>query len=654
MPDTFMPLVTGLFLVIAGILVGYFLWFRDRTQEAVTLRKLRDEIDDLQKSLERQKASAADAASELTIREGKLQLLEQLRQDMLSERQQFQQSRIELETQLVSQQKQLEAFQEQHRQESEQRQQLAEQRTAEKEQALAFQLATENRWREESRQLQTELAARHADVHHLARQNEQRSCELEEAKSTIRDLREELESQRSLRETAFANVNGLEKDYISLETSLRNQTELLQESRSQTAVAESAREIAERSLTDLRNQIKDQKLLLENLEKARAEASQAQQECNQLREQFDALSQHCEQLRSQAAHAQQAIDKANNDSLVLATRSHNQASTIRYLQRHVEEYQASLRAGQAGQLAAEQALVDSRQQLESQAQDSRRLESLNEELAAQAQQQEKELIRSHSVVRQLEQNLLQKITENGHYEKQLRQLGEERVRQAKKMEVLEASTSQQLAKIRLRVEQLQQEAMQHQARITTLMRERKELRILIGEFEEQQEESEHLLELQRTEIQTRLQLTIAQRDQAFEKANRGRQEIEQLKEVVASQQLTIAELQSLSADVVTFSAQQEVEDAARGGKTRIDIWRGRIFTVPPQSRDDLKRIDGIDDTLERRLNECGVYTYLQIAEWDEAVVKEFSRLLGCAEQIERDHWLEQAKTLQAQTRRHAA
>lgn len=78
---------------------------------------------------------------------------------------------------------------------------------------------------------------------------------------------------------------------------------------------------------------------------------------------------------------------------------------------------------------------------------------------------------------------------------------------------------------------------------------------------------------------------------------------------------------------------------------RNDDRRGMIYTRPPAVRDDLKRISGVAEKLEQRLNDFGVYTYEQIMHWDDEIVAEFGRLLAFKDRIVRDDWVSQARML---------
>ena len=66
---------------------------------------------------------------------------------------------------------------------------------------------------------------------------------------------------------------------------------------------------------------------------------------------------------------------------------------------------------------------------------------------------------------------------------------------------------------------------------------------------------------------------------------------------------------------------------------------------PPAVIDDLTQIRGIGASMARRLNDAGVTTFAQIAEWRAADIRNFSTELGLAKQIYTQNWIEQAAVL---------
>lgn len=74
---------------------------------------------------------------------------------------------------------------------------------------------------------------------------------------------------------------------------------------------------------------------------------------------------------------------------------------------------------------------------------------------------------------------------------------------------------------------------------------------------------------------------------------------------------------------------------------------GLIYKAQPQRIDDLTALQGIAQGLAQRLHEFGIYTYAQIAAWNEDHIKEFSARLAFKDRIQREHWVEQAQQLVA-------
>ena len=74
---------------------------------------------------------------------------------------------------------------------------------------------------------------------------------------------------------------------------------------------------------------------------------------------------------------------------------------------------------------------------------------------------------------------------------------------------------------------------------------------------------------------------------------------------------------------------------------------GLIYPSRPEKIDDLTALKGIAQVLELRLHELGIYTYAQIAHWNEENIKEFSSRLAFKDRIQRERWVEQAQQLLA-------
>jgi large subunit ribosomal protein L21 len=64
--------------------------------------------------------------------------------------------------------------------------------------------------------------------------------------------------------------------------------------------------------------------------------------------------------------------------------------------------------------------------------------------------------------------------------------------------------------------------------------------------------------------------------------------------------------------------------------------------------DDLKLLSGVGPTLEKKLHAAGVTTFAQIAGWTPEDVAAFDEKLNFKGRIEREGWIEQARTLAAE------
>ena len=80
----------------------------------------------------------------------------------------------------------------------------------------------------------------------------------------------------------------------------------------------------------------------------------------------------------------------------------------------------------------------------------------------------------------------------------------------------------------------------------------------------------------------------------------------------------------------------------------LDPRLGLIYKTKPEKTDDLTALKGIAQVLEQRLHEFGIYTYVQIAAWNEEQIREFSARLAFKDRIQRERWVEQAQQLAAQ------
>ncbi|MDF1753003.1 MAG: hypothetical protein P1U89_09535 [Verrucomicrobiales bacterium] len=70
---------------------------------------------------------------------------------------------------------------------------------------------------------------------------------------------------------------------------------------------------------------------------------------------------------------------------------------------------------------------------------------------------------------------------------------------------------------------------------------------------------------------------------------------------------------------------------------------GILYHKAPDHPDDLTEINGIGESLQRKLNEYGVFQFRQLADWNENNIAAFNDRLSFSGRIERDQWVEQAR-----------
>lgn len=104
-----------------------------------------------------------------------------------------------------------------------------------------------------------------------------------------------------------------------------------------------------------------------------------------------------------------------------------------------------------------------------------------------------------------------------------------------------------------------------------------------------------------------------------------------------------AEAETANADLP--AAWRRLGDDVLAGKARVDDSLGLIYSESPEQEDDLTAIKGVAKVLNGKLNNHGVYTYCQIAGWNDAIIAEFSTRLSFKDRVKRDDWIGQAKAL---------
>lgn len=103
------------------------------------------------------------------------------------------------------------------------------------------------------------------------------------------------------------------------------------------------------------------------------------------------------------------------------------------------------------------------------------------------------------------------------------------------------------------------------------------------------------------------------------------------------------ESETVNADMP--AAWQGLSDDVSAGRATIDDSLGLVYLKGPEHTDDLKAIKGVGRVLNEKLNSFGIYTYRQVAGWDDSIISEFSNRLSFKDRVKRDDWVAQAKAL---------
>lgn len=106
------------------------------------------------------------------------------------------------------------------------------------------------------------------------------------------------------------------------------------------------------------------------------------------------------------------------------------------------------------------------------------------------------------------------------------------------------------------------------------------------------------------------------------------------------------EVSVMAEDILTLPELPAASETV-DGEFHMDSKLGLIYTERPLECDDLTALKGIASVLEKRLHDLGIFTWKQIADWNENHIKEFSSRLAFKDRIDREQWVAQAKRLVA-------
>ena len=656
-----MTYVTGFFLVFAGMLIGYFLWYRDRSEEEQLRLTLERDNEELRTSLKLSHNSHALLDERFSRQKGQLNVLQQLCDDWSASREQSERDRALLEIEVEEKRNRLEETVAELQQFKQTKIELEDQVHELNQQHLKNLSGVEQSWREKHAVVESRLIQKEKDWKAAVGKSERLSGSLHQAEAKIAEFKSEIEANKKLLETATKNASGLKQEYVSLESSLAESSNLLKRSRAESATALSEKKVAEESLMALQEQ--HEKLIAESNElRSQLSAMESwEQETGSLKQALENSHEKLLSVVNQRDHALQAEKNTASLAAGLQHRIDNQESTIHGLREKQKDALEGLQREMQLRSKLESTIEVQRQELESRINEQKQqLKVRSRELVSQLEQKqagyqsqlhafnqsiekltaERDSLRDE--LQQTQNNLKETKAEIGRYEHKTQQLTgkvnelETVCGRIGELERLLAERNEHAAQLSAESENLRAKAQDTEAHLH-------DLRTQIDQYAASQSQFEDL----------RSGFTV-QLDSIKTKLRASEETIRTLRRERAGVLARLANYRTIAepdATVISFTqamAQRKKSDDGDydreyGGHTRHDDVRGMVYTSEPETRDDLKRISGIAEVLEARLNDYGIYTFKQVMEWKPAAIEEFSRLLAFRDRIERDDWKGQAK-----------
>ncbi len=660
------PYITGFFLVFAGMLVGYLLWNRDRREERTNQIELGQENNDLRISLRLAHASHQKLDEKYIRQTGQLNVLQKLCDEWSSNREDMQQEHTQLSADAADKILEIDEVLTKLQQERSRRLELEDQNHRLAQEQLDIKRQIEEEWRSKHSKLESSFALRENDFSRLVNENERLTQTLHQSRARVAELHLESTNQRSLLETVTTDVDGLKQEYVTAESALQTNAELLKQSNADCAAARSAQLIAEESLAAIREDYQTAQSQIQSLQDQLSEIASLESQVSSL---SLTLKNNADQLKNvslQRDEAREAEKSALKRATGLQHRISNQEMTIHAIREKRDSVLNDLQIELQNRSEIELAFEHKTQELES------RLDTTTTQFQTAATDLQSKADEASSRL-EAERNEWQsrindhacELAETTNQRNRLSaELSETQQKLAKTQHELHASLEQsellatevgRLQEICQRISELEKLVKQRDAEEELISEELYQLR---NQQEDSNKKQQELLLQLETELQERQQLTgnlgqLSEQIQVLQnKLSASEGTIRTLRRERAGVLARLANYRTVSepdATVISFTEamaqrakQATTYDEEYGGPTSHHETRGLVYNKPPASRDDLKRISGIAEVLEGRLNDYGIYTFKQIMEWSPTAVEEFSRILAFRDRIERDDWLGQA------------
>ena len=661
------PYIAGFFLVFAGMLIGYFLWYQNRAEEDAARRVLSNENADLRTSLKLAHGSYEQLDERFNRQKGQLNVLQQLCDDWSASREQGERERAQLEIDAADKSQRFEEALEDLTKEKNLRIELEDSIHKITQAEIVSKAELEDQWRQRHGEVESLLFQHQADLKGATNENDRLATQLHAAEACIAELTADLNNQASLLTTATNNHSGLKQEYVTIESSLQQSSDQLRESKAQCAAALSAQRVAEDSLAEFQLVHEESQRTIEELRGKLSGMKSLESQVVSLQESLKNNTAQLEKVSQQRDHALDAEKSALNRASGMQQRIENQEATVHRLREkreaELQRFQEQLQERAEVEIGLKQKQATLEAQLQRQ---TAQLESQNSQL----QQQTGDLSST------LEQERSQWHSKFSSKSQELSRLSVERDELNEELSSTRrslAQTQQQLSKAKSEVEQLTDQVgelkitCQRIVELERLVRQRdgeenlvtEELKTLRNQYADAYSKQQQLMS-ELTAIRSERNTVRNDHGQLIEQVEllQGKLEaseatIRALRNERAAVLAQLANYRAIAepdATVISFTEamaqrrqQEVVYDQEYGGHTSQHEIRGTVYTEAPETKDDLKRISGIAEVLEARLNDYGIYTFKQIMEWKPKAIEEFSRLLTFKDRIERDDWLGQAR-----------
>ena len=355
--------INTLFLVFScgalGFYAGYLLFFRDRSNDDKRLRELARENENARHTLQLAQKSHAKLNTQFTRQTGQLKTLQTLCDDWTESRRQADQERGELEEALRAKSQRLTELQSDLTAEKQSRIDLEDTQHRLHQDFTANLANVDETWRKSQAKAEAAFGKIETQNASITKDKSQLEEKLKAAEIQVAKMQAELANQQVLLATATNNAQGLEQEYISVESSLADNNQQLQSAIAQCAAAESAKQAVESSLANLRQECKQLQTDNERLVEQIIELEALQPQINSLNETVQAAGERLTAVVAQRDQALTAEAAAKNVSSGLQQRIDNQETTIHRLRTKYEQSMEDLKLELSRRAEAESELQES-------------------------------------------------------------------------------------------------------------------------------------------------------------------------------------------------------------------------------------------------------------------------------------------------------